>query len=468
MAKGGESVAPNKFAVKILRKVTVEDKVTTEEVYSMHAASFKYGSTVPTWVDLYKLCMMGEGDKAVADGVYDVVVEAYYNDVLRATITKADYYKCSDEAHTSGVTCGTQATCEACDRAFPVNHTWGDYTLLTEANCGKNATEQATCTACGTATHTRVVADSKVGEHTIEDGVCTVCGFKESYEYKANLDLGATTDYNVYVKLPKDQAQGAYAKITKNGIVVNEKASLQQNGSDYQVTLPGLAAKELCESFTVELYDKNGNAIGQLEESFAQYATRVLNGNNTPEAKKMIADMIHYVAAAQQKWGYKTDDLVTAQVDASLYGEHDTDSDYIYEGISNEKPVDTSGKYYGTSFVLEKSISMNMYVKGLNENSICTYTIKHNDKVLATGTISGTQNKAFYSFNIGKFVTKYGHPDVTVEAKFYVDSTEGAEPVIAVTDSMAWYVERAKAAGEDEAFLNAMMNYVTAVWNCFN
>jgi hypothetical protein len=105
-----------------------------------------------------------------------------------------------------------------------------------------------------------------------------------------------------------------------------------------------------------------------------------------------------------------------------------------------------------------------MYVKGA---TYCTYEIKCGDQVLVSGESNGTQNKGYYEFRIGKFVTKHGHKDVYVVAKFYAE--KGAEePITIITDSMAQYVVRAKAAGTaDGTLLDAMMKYVTAAWNHF-
>lgn len=56
-------------------------------------------------------------------------------------------------------------------------HTWGEYTVVSEADCGNNGLKKHTCSVCE---YTEEVTIPATGNHTFDGEVCTVCGYDKS------------------------------------------------------------------------------------------------------------------------------------------------------------------------------------------------------------------------------------------------------------------------------------------------
>ncbi|MGN0806330.1 MAG: MBL fold metallo-hydrolase [Candidatus Coproplasma sp.] len=56
-------------------------------------------------------------------------------------------------------------------------HTWGEYTVVSEEDCGNNGLKKHTCSVCG---YTEEVVIPATGNHTFDGEVCTVCGYDKS------------------------------------------------------------------------------------------------------------------------------------------------------------------------------------------------------------------------------------------------------------------------------------------------
>lgn len=56
-------------------------------------------------------------------------------------------------------------------------HTWSEYTVISEADCGNNGLKEHTCSVCE---KTEEVIIPATGNHTFDGEVCTVCGYDKS------------------------------------------------------------------------------------------------------------------------------------------------------------------------------------------------------------------------------------------------------------------------------------------------
>ena len=260
---------------------------------------------------------------------------------------------------------------------------------------------------------------------------------------------------NIYVSLDENKIKEYTASISKGGQVVVENAELVQNGTNvFQVTLPGVPAKELCEEITVTVRDSEGNEVITIVDSFAKYAQRVLkNDSYSAETKTMIVDMLNYAAAAQEHFGYKTDKLVNA----GLTDEQQALGTQNDPAVTN-KYEKTNDYYYGTNFNLENNITMNMYVTGLGNEGygIIKYTDHTGEaKEITINAADCKMSGSYYVFTIEEFVTA----DCAC-SEVYAEFYNGEDQlVVAVTDSMESYVARGAAT---YSWLYKMMKFVNS------
>ena len=362
-------------------------------------------------------------DQNLAAGKYTVKVETFYDDVQRTT-NAIEFEK-------------TETTPET----TPCEHTWAD------ATC----TAPKTCSVCG-ATEGSALGHAFDND---QDGTCNRCGFVRIVHAGSNVDLNNNLDVNIYVSLDETKIDEYTASISKGGQVVVENAELVKNGANvFQVTLPGVPAKELCEEITVTVRDSEGNEVITIVDSFAKYAQRALASESvSDEAKTMIVDMLNYAAAAQEHFGYKTDKLVNA----GLTDEQQALGTQNNPAVTN-KYEKTNDYYYGTNFNLENNITMNMYVTGLGNEGygIITYTDHTGEaKEITINAADCKMSGSYYVFTIEEFVTA-DCACSEVYAEFY--NGEG-QLVVTVTDSMESYVARGAAT---YPWLYKMMKFVNS------
>ena len=362
-------------------------------------------------------------DQNLAAGKYTVKVETFYDDVQRTT-NAIEFEK-------------TETTPET----TPCEHTWAD------ATC----TAPKTCSACG-ATEGSALGHAFDND---QDGTCNRCDFVRIVHAGSNIDLNNDLDVNIYVSLDENKIGEYTASISKGGQVVVEDADLVKNGDNvFQVTLPGVPAKELCEEITVTVRDSEGNEVITIVDSFAKYAQRVLNNDSYSAATKtMIVDMLNYAAAAQEHFGYKTDMLVNA----GLTDEQQALGTQNNPAVTN-KYEKTNDYYYGTNFNLENNITMNMYVAGLGNEGygIIKYTDHTGEaKEITIKAADCKMSGSYYVFTIEEFVTA-DCARSEVYAEFY--NGEG-QLVVTVTDSMESYVARGAAT---YPWLYKMMKFVNS------
>ena len=446
-------------------------------------------------------------DQNLAAGKYTVKVETFYDDVQRTT-NAIEFEKIETTPETTpcehnwaDATCAAPKTCSVCGatEGTALEHDMQLTTAEVPAKCGEAGTTAVyTCAnGCGTVTggeeikalehdmqQTAAEVPAKCGEagttavytcangcgtvtggeeikaleHAFDndqDGTCNRCGFVRIVHAGSNVDLNNDLDVNIYVSLDETKIEEYTASISKGGQVVVEDAALVKNGDNvFQVTLPGVPAKELCEEITVTVRDSEGNEVITIVDSFAKYAQRALASESvSKEAKTMIVDMLNYAAAAQEHFGYKDTELVNAGLTAeqqALGTKNDPE-------VTN-KYVKSNNYYYGTNFNLENNITMNMYVAGLGDEGygIIKYTDHTGEaKEITIYAANCQMSGSYYVFTIEEFVTA-DCACSEVYAEFYTGENE---LVVTVTDSMESYVARGAAT---HPWLYKMMKFVNS------
>ena len=260
---------------------------------------------------------------------------------------------------------------------------WGDWTpWQTDAVEGSDS-RQVECR-----TLYRYV-DAPYGDHSFENGVCTVCGtaapstvtltgtgFTLSFEDEILVNFYYT------VSDPADVAQqgmlvffndpGA-ADVAKADDVYTGSSYVEASGTYINTTL-GIAAKEMGDSRYYCAYARltDGSYVYSPLYQYCprKYAMNMIGRSTTSDAQKALCvAMLNYGAAAQEYFGYRTDDLMNAELTAAqkaLVADYDASlfagavpADGAKVGVFAPTATGFSGKSASVSF--EGAFAINYY-----------------------------------------------------------------------------------------------------------
>ncbi len=145
------------------------------------------------------------------------------------------------------------------------------------------------------------------------------------------------TDWTGYKAVVKH----TYADDSINEIEIPSSQWSKDEENNYLViSYNGVAAKEMTDEVTVTIYDKDGKQVGaSYTKSVRKYAMEILADVDEKDAWKLMVDMLNYGAAAQEFFGYKTDDLANAELtedqqDLATQGKVDVTSEAMSGTIS--------------------------------------------------------------------------------------------------------------------------------------
>lgn len=260
--------------------------------------------------------------------------------------------------------------------------------------------------------------------------------------YGTNLDLGNSLNMNFYFYKGLVGPDG-YVEIVRSfadGTTETLQKSLSEfglNGDYYQITYPGLAAREMNDFVSVTVFDKDGNRVSETKtDSICSYTRRALDNLTDPISRRLYVDMLNYGAAAQLNFGYDTENLANSILTEAEKTEGTQQVDTLVNNYTRENQ-----NYYGTNFDLENEINLNLYVlaSAIGENGYAeiSYTNYRGEKISKTVT-EYVANGSYYMFTPDFVVAADGRCLLTIQ--FYkADGT----PVVKVTDSMESYVARA-------------------------
>ena len=156
---------------------------------------------------------------------------------------------------------------------------------------------------------------------------------------------------------------GAYAIITKEYADGREDVTVEipqedwkeYSGNLYYFAFGGVAAKEMCDSISVEVYNTFGSQItNPYTDSVQAYAMRMLENENTianEELRTLFVDMLNYGAAAQVQFEYALDDLANAQLT-------ETQQSWATGAYTTESNLDKGLGRVGTTLTLKSRITL--------------------------------------------------------------------------------------------------------------
>ncbi len=269
-------------------------------------------------------------------------------------------------------------TCSTCEESMTVvlpalGHSYS--AVVTEPTCTTAGFTTHTCSRCADSyvdaqteafghsykftdngeDHTIICKDCDmvhlVGAHTYFDGIC-LCGalepkkptHDETLKFSMDISAGAemvvnynfmasiVSDYSdFYLEVRKDTADGEPV-VTTYAIGDFDSMDHPVTGEAliYNATYSGISAKEMGDSFATTLYavDTEGNIFyGEtVTSSIKDFLIGKINdASSIPEMKTMAVDMLKYGAAAQIRFDYDSDNLVTNSLTAMqlAYGTED-------------------------------------------------------------------------------------------------------------------------------------------------
>ena len=349
-----------------------------------HVHDYEKVVTDPTCTEAGYTTYTCECGHSYVDDNVDALGHDYKSEVTDPTCTEAGY-----TTHTCG-TCGdtytdtpTDAlghTSEYADNGDGThNYTCGVCGTVekTEAHIYDNEAD-TTCNACGAVRVVGPVYDDTLRFNGISLSLNSSLAI--NWYFASNLVTGATDYYVVFEKTEGNGQEGTLTATVQKAqmLPVYSGSTLTR----YEVAFDKVAACEMGESIKAKLYiEKDGVWYVSKEFTYSvkQYAEKTINDNknlNTDKAFKemqLMIECLNYGAAAQTRFGYKTDALVNANITAeqqSKYGigEITYKNCVVTEGDNKTSPV----LFKGVGLYLENRINMAMSlaITGKDVNSL--------------------------------------------------------------------------------------------------
>ena len=261
-------------------------------------------------------------------------------------------------------------------------------TITIDATCTTDGSITVVCATCGEeigsmaipAGHTRkeeVIAPTlSVGGYTrVYCGVCgEEIGQKDSTAPLTDVqswNLTLADDISVNFKINVDDSIASTAKVhiaVGSDAKVYDIGSLVANDNDTYIVSTKVAAARMTEAITVKIT----NGTDTTEEktySIKTYAQTILDGNYPETTKNLVKAMLHYGAAAQNYFNYKTNDLANAGVGAVTSAAPATAN--IFKTVGSADGVE----FYGATLVFRDRIALRYYFTVTGDISQYTFTV---------------------------------------------------------------------------------------------
>ena len=236
------------------------------------------------------------------------------------------------------------------------------------------------------------------------DGLCDSCGAAveviETFPITgASMTLGNDLKVNFLIK--KSYIRDDYrVVVVQEGKEAKDIALENYNSAYYKVSY-SVAAKEMTDLLSCEVYDTKGNLVSEpFTRTVKQYAMTLLNSaEQTAELKAVVVDMLNYGTEAQKYFAYHED----AYANADLTDEQQ--SLYATKDVTCKNNQQAGTNFVGSSLSLEDSILLNVFFTSVNGsvedltaeisftdwqgNALCvTAPVEYYNKVLGKVTVN--------------------------------------------------------------------------------
>jgi len=207
-----------------------------------------------------------------------------------------------------------------------------------------------------------------------------------------------------------------------------------------QVEYTGIAAKQMSDTVTLKI-----DGVVYKEDSVRDYAARILT-NGDPSDDAVVVDMLNYGAAAQETFGYNTDDLANK----NLTPEQQALATTTYTAGSDAAVVGTN--YLGSRLELENRIYFQMAFQNITSDMTAKYTVggaEYTGELVDLG-------EGVFAVTLDQIVLKDVAEVVTCEIY------DGETLVASATDSVANYIARLGADDDYSDICDAIMKFAAS------
>ncbi len=199
------------------------------------------------------------------------------------------------------------------------------------------------------------------------------------YVWRDSID--PTKDY--YIQVTKTYADGRDDVVQKYDDTAWEVYSEDDRLS--RVTFDGLAAKEMNDEITVQVFYADGTAAGpEYTSSPRLYAEKALGYSVLSDWWPMFVDMLNYGASAQQHFGYDMESLANA----GLTEEQKTMASGNVTLDTVERSGGANDYFYGSTLYLEHNIALNLYLSNMSAGMYVQVSFTDHDGNGKTRTIA--------------------------------------------------------------------------------
>ena len=248
--------------------------------------------------------------------------------------------------------CTTDVTCSVCGQvAIPGNaeHSWRDATCTTPK----------TCELCGT-------TEGEALGHKDEDnsGRCDLCNclMQPALLRMVSISLKGNIALNYYMLLSDEvlSDSDAYMQFTMADgeivkIPVSQGVQTVRSGETYYVFSCAVDAKEMTDDVISQFF-YDGGSTKEHTYSVQTYAKHILENSDDEDMKALVKAMLHYGAASQIHFGYNTDNLANAGLEAPDY------SDVTISGFNATPGQGTElAKFYSASLILKSETTLRFF-----------------------------------------------------------------------------------------------------------
>jgi len=246
-------------------------------------------------------------------------------------------------------------------------------------------TETVTC-ECGITVSTETTDCTDEDKDTFCDACgATIVELAEIDVVGANMTLGNDLKMNFMIK-KSDMKEGYIAKVSQAG---GESVELElwSYNSQYYAASYSVAAKEMTDVLSVEIYDADGYLVSNpFTRTIKEYAMTLLNNTSQKDSlKSVIVDMLNYGTEAQKYFGHNEDAYANAEVTEQQQTTYATAD---VECVNNQQSIQN---FAGANLSLEDSILLNVFFKVTYSDAL-TATVSFTDyqgkEVVAEGELS--------------------------------------------------------------------------------
>jgi len=239
-------------------------------------------------------------------------------------------------------------------------------------NWTSDATHVATVDEYGVVTAneagTAIIRAFSVDGDYVAECVVTVEEQKELVKVAGkSLDLQEAINFNYKLTkadLAEEDLEGLYAKVVRisgdtgeeietiipyrdaEGNILWMEETTNTGVERYVILYKGIAAKQMNDVFEIAVYDKDGNQVTELSEySVVSLLNLYYNANaSKPNMRSLCVALVRYGAAAQVRFNYDADNLVTDWLGKEEAGETYFAGYEAYEDTTVVNPEDYAGK----------------------------------------------------------------------------------------------------------------------------